>query len=123
MSGSVGWAVPPRTGSDCTSVVLDLPSRPGTLALAMAEFALRGIDLTRIESRPKRTALGEYLFHLDCVGHLDDPAVAAALGALHKACDDVRFLGSWPRPDGGGNPPADPGDTNAWLERQRRGDR
>jgi prephenate dehydratase len=115
--------VPPRTGSDCTSVILDVPSVPGALARAMAEYALRGIDLTRIESRPKRTELGKYLFHLDCVGHIDDPDVAATLGALHRLCDDVRFLGSWPRPDGSGTRPADPGDTEAWLDRQRRGDR
>ncbi|MDF0530814.1 prephenate dehydratase [Tsukamurella sp. 8F] len=115
--------VPPRTGSDCTSVVLDVPSRPGSLALAMFEFALRGIDLTRIESRPKRTALGEYVFHLDCVGHIDDPAVAEALGALHRVCDDVRFLGSWPRPAGGGVAPPERGDSARWLDALRKGDR
>ncbi|GAA4406918.1 prephenate dehydratase [Tsukamurella soli] len=115
--------VPPRTGSDCTSVVLDLPSRPGSLALALAEFALRGIDLTRIESRPKRTSLGEYVFHLDCVGHIDDPAVAEALAALHRACDGVRFLGSWRRSGGPGAAPADPGDAWAWLEALRKGTR
>ncbi len=115
--------VPPRTGTDCTTVVLDLPSRPGSLALALAEFALRGIDLTRIESRPKRTTLGRYVFHVDCVGHIDDPAVAEALRALHRACDDVRFLGSWARPGGPGNPPAAHGDAGDWLDRLRRGTR
>ncbi|CAM3850938.1 prephenate dehydratase [Tsukamurella strandjordii] len=114
---------PARTGQDCTSVVLDVPSRPGSLALAMAEFALRGVDLTRIESRPKRTVLGRYVFHFDCVGHIDDPAIGEALRALHRVCDDVRFLGSWPRPGGPGIAPTDPGDSADWFQRLRRGER
>jgi prephenate dehydratase len=114
---------PARTGQDCTSVVLDVPSRPGSLVLAMAEFALRGVDLTRIESRPKRTALGRYVFHFDFVGHIDDPAIGEALRALHRVCDDVRFLGSWPRPGGAGIPPTDPGDSADWFQRLRRGER
>lgn len=114
---------PERTGSDCTSVVLDLPSRPGSLALAMAEFALRGVDLTRIESRPKRTAFGSYVFHFDCVGHIDDPAVGEALRALHRVSDDLRFLGSWPRPGGPGSAPTPPGDAAVWFEKLRKGQR
>ena len=62
----------------------------------MTEFAIRDIDLTRIESRPTRTELGTYIFFLDCVGHIDDDAVAEALKALHRRCADVRYLGSWP---------------------------
>ena len=114
---------PARTGSDCTAVVIDVPSRPGSLALAMAEFALRGVDLTRIESRPKRTVFGSYVFHFDCVGHIDDPAVGEALRALHRVCDDVRFLGSWPRPGGPGTAPVDPGDSEEWFDGLRRGER
>ncbi|BDH55200.1 prephenate dehydratase [Tsukamurella sp. PLM1] len=114
---------PARTGSDCTAVMIDVPSRPGSLALAMAEFALRGVDLTRIESRPKRTVFGSYVFHFDCVGHIDDPAVGEALQALHRVCDDVRFLGSWPRPGGPGTAPTPPGDAALWLEQVRRGER
>ena len=48
----------------------------------MTEFGIRDIDLTRIESRPTRTELGTYIFFLDCVGHIDDNAVAEALKAL-----------------------------------------
>ncbi|TWS22001.1 prephenate dehydratase [Tsukamurella sputi] len=114
---------PERTGSDCTAVVIDVPSRPGSLALAMAEFALRGVDLTRIESRPKRTVFGSYVFHFDCVGHIDDPAVGEALRALHRVCDDLRFLGSWPRPGGPGTAPVDPGDSETWFDGLRRGER
>lgn len=94
----VGTPAPPpaRTGADRTSVVLRLDSAPGALAAALTEFGGRGIDLTRIESRPTRTGLGTYLFFLDCVGHIEDGAVAEALQALRQRCADVRYLGSWP---------------------------
>ena len=94
----VGLPGPPpaRTGADRTSVVLRIDNAPGALVAALAEFGIRGIDLTRIESRPTRTELGTYLFFVDCVGHIDDDAVAEALKALHRRCADVRYLGSWP---------------------------
>ncbi|MEB3049546.1 prephenate dehydratase [Mycolicibacter sp. MYC123] len=94
----VGTPAPPpaRTGNDRTSVVLRLDNAPGALAAALIEFGSRGIDLTRIESRPTRIELGTYLFFLDCVGHIDDTAVGAALAALRGSCADVRYLGSWP---------------------------
>ena len=69
----------PRTGADRTSVVLRLDNVPGALASALTEFAIRNIDLTRIESRPTRTELGTYIFFVDCVGHVEDDAVAEAL--------------------------------------------
>jgi prephenate dehydratase len=87
---------PDRTGADRTSVVLRLDNVPGALVSAMTEFSIRDIDLTRIESRPTRIELGTYIFFLDCVGHIDDAAVAEALKALHDRCVDVRYLGSWP---------------------------
>jgi prephenate dehydratase len=87
---------PDRTGADRTSVVLRLDNVPGSLVSAMTEFSIRDIDLTRIESRPTRIELGTYIFFLDCVGHIDDAAVAEALDALHDRCVDVRYLGSWP---------------------------
>lgn len=89
-------APPPRTGADRTSVVLRLANAPGALARALTEFGSRGIDLTRIESRPTRTELGTYLFFLDCVGHIEDDVVSEALAALRHGCADVRYLGSWP---------------------------
>jgi prephenate dehydratase len=78
-------------------VVLRLDNVPGALVSAMTEFAIRDIDLTRIESRPTRRELGTYIFFLDCVGHIEDDVVAEALKALHDRCTDVRYLGSWPR--------------------------
>jgi prephenate dehydratase len=92
--------LPPRTGNDKTSLVAVVGDRTGALLELLQEFAVRGINLTRIESRPTRERLGVYSFSLDCEGHLDDPAVAEALAALETVCDDVRFLGSYARADG-----------------------
>jgi len=112
---------PARTGVDRTSVVLRIDNAPGALLAALAEFGIRGIDLTRIESRPTRTQLGTYLFFVDCVGHIDDDAVAEALKALHRRCADVRYLGSWPTgsPADVVPPPAD--EASRWLARLRAG--
>ncbi|MCV7382329.1 prephenate dehydratase [Mycolicibacter longobardus] len=100
----VGAPAPPpaRTGADRTSVVLRLDNAPGALAAALTEFGSRGIDLTRIESRPTRARLGTYLFFLDCVGHIDDGVVGEALEALRRSGADVRYLGSWPAGPAGG---------------------
>lgn len=106
---------PPRTGADRTSVVLRLDNTPGALVAAMSEFGMRDIDLTRIESRPTRTELGTYIFFLDCVGHIDDSAVAEALKALHRRCTDVRYLGSWPTESASGAVPPQPDEADRWL--------
>lgn len=112
---------PARTGADRTSVVLHIDNAPGALLGALTEFGIREIDLTRIESRPTRVALGTYVFFVDCVGHIDDDAVAEALKALHRRCADVRYLGSWPTgtPAGVLPPPAD--EAQCWLTRLREG--
>ena len=106
---------PDRTGADRTSVVLRLDNVPGALVSAMTEFAIRDIDLTRIESRPTRTELGTYMFFLDCVGHIDDDAVAEALKALHRRCADVRYLGSWPTGAAVGAVPPPLDEASRWL--------
>lgn len=112
---------PPRTGADRTSVVLRLVNAPGALVAAMSEFGIRDIDLTRIESRPTRTELGTYVFFLDCVGHIDDSAVAEALKALHRRCIDVRYLGSWPTGSVTGAVPPEPDEADRWLAQLRAG--
>ena len=113
---------PARTGADRTSVVLRIDNAPGALVSAMTEFGIRDIDLTRIESRPTRTELGTYIFFLDCVGHIDDNAVAEALKALHRRCTDVRFLGSWPTGSATGAVPPQLDSADRWLQQLRRGD-
>ena len=112
---------PARTGADRTSVVLRIDNAPGALVSTLAEFGMRGIDLTRIESRPTRTELGTYVFFLDCVGHIDDDAVAEALKALHQRCTDVRYLGSWPTGEVDGAPPPPSDEAARWLAALRGG--
>jgi prephenate dehydratase len=114
-------APPQRTGFDRTSVVLRLDNVPGALVSALTEFAIRDIDLTRIESRPTRKELGTYFFFLDCVGHITDEAVAEALKALHRRCADVRFLGSWPTGSDAGAAPPKLDEAAGWLARLREG--
>jgi prephenate dehydratase len=110
---------PARTGADRTSVVLRINNAPSALVSALAEFGMRGIDLTRIESRPTRTELGTYVFFLDCVGHIDDAAVAEALKALHRRCTDVRYLGSWPTGVLAGSAPPRVDEASRWLQALR----
>ena len=119
----VGQPGPPpaSTGADRTSVVLRLDNVPGALVSALTEFAIRDIDLTRIESRPTRTELGTYMFFLDCIGHIDDDAVAEALKALHRRCADVRYLGSWPTGSAAGAAPPQLDEASRWLNRLRAG--
>jgi prephenate dehydratase len=114
---------PERTGADRTSVVLKLENVPGALVSAMTEFSIRDIDLTRIESRPTRKELGTYVFFLDCVGHIDDDAVAEALKALHRRCADVRYLGSWPTGSVAGAVPPQLDEATRWLRMLRDGKR
>lgn len=91
-------APPPQpTGCDKTSLVAVADDRPGALLEVLREFAVRDINLTRIESRPTGERLGTYSFSLDCEGHVADLAVGDALAGLRRVCTDVRFLGSYPR--------------------------
>ncbi len=69
---------------------------PGWLVRCLSEFAFRGVNLTRIESRPLRGRLGHYTFHVDCDGASGDPPVAEAIAALRPHCDQIRLLGSYP---------------------------
>lgn len=93
--------IPPRTGADKTTLVVQLPhDRAGALLEMLEMFAANGVNLSRIESRPIGDALGRYSFSLDVEGHLEDRRVAASLRALHRVCPVVLFLGSYPRADG-----------------------
>jgi prephenate dehydratase len=117
---------PAATGADKSTVVLYMRAdHPGALLEILTEFAVRGINLTRIESRPTRRALGDYYFSIDFEGHVLDARVGEALMGLHRICGEVRFLGSYPRHDGR-EPLLRPGVTDAdfteaqeWLARMR----
>jgi prephenate dehydratase len=69
---------------------------PGWLVRCLSEFAFRGVNLTRIESRPSKGRLGHYLFHVDMEGRAGEPSVADAITALGGHCEEVRLLGSYP---------------------------
>lgn len=92
--------VPPPTGADKTTLVVHLPDNEAGALLAMLEqFAVRGVNLSRIESRPIGDALGRYSFSIDAEGHITDERVGEAIMGLHRRCPHVRFLGSYPRAD------------------------
>jgi prephenate dehydratase len=71
-------------------------AEPGWLVRCLQELSSRGVNLTRIESRPRRIGLGHYMFFADCDGRADDPGLAEALDALRRHCDALRLLGSYP---------------------------
>jgi prephenate dehydratase len=93
--------LPARTGADKTTVVVPLPEdRPGALMEILDQFATRGVNLSRIESRPTGQYLGHYFFSIDADGHVADARVADALAGLHRISPATRFLGSYQRADG-----------------------
>jgi prephenate dehydratase len=69
---------------------------PGALVEALTEFSRRQVNLSRIESRPRRRGLGRYMFFIDLDGAEDEPAVAQAIEALRGKAESVRILGSYP---------------------------
>ncbi|MFJ4209470.1 prephenate dehydratase [Paenarthrobacter sp. NPDC089675] len=93
-------ALPERTGADKTTVVVPLPEdHPGALMAILDQFASRGVNLSRIESRPTGQYLGHYFFSIDADGHVSDSRVADALAGLHRISPGTRFLGSYARAD------------------------
>jgi prephenate dehydratase len=87
----------PETGDFKTSVVFSLENQPGALFKAMSVFALRDIDLTKIESRPIKGKTWEYMFYIDFVGHQEEINCARALDHLDELATYLRILGSYPR--------------------------
>jgi prephenate dehydratase len=77
-------------------MVAQRADRPGSLLAILQEFAARSINLSKLESRPAKTGLGDYCFVIDLEGHIDDELVADALRALKSKQADVKFLGCYP---------------------------
>jgi prephenate dehydratase len=120
--------LPKPTGADKTSVIVELPTdRPGTLLEMLEQFATRGVNLTRIESRPIGDRLGRYRFNIDAEGHVLDESVGEALSGLHRFSPKLTFLGSYPRADqeqttpNGNNSNTEYTSAKSWLERIRAG--
>ncbi|MEY4323302.1 MAG: prephenate dehydratase [Actinomycetota bacterium] len=94
-------APPAPTGADRTTLVLFMrENHSGALLEILTELSVRGVNLTRLESRPTQKQLGDYYFSVDCEGHINEARVGEALRGLHRICADVRYLGSYPRHDG-----------------------
>jgi prephenate dehydratase len=121
-------SLPAPSGSDRTSVAAFLgDDHPGALMKILTEFAVRGINLSTIQSRPTGDGLGSYFFFVDCEGHIDDGRVGEAMMGVRRVCAEVRFLGSYPRSDGGrtqvrpGTSDPEFAEAAAWLASLRYG--
>lgn len=84
------------SGRDKTSLIMSAPNRTGSLHDLLAPFAAAGVSLTRLESRPARHTLWEYLFYVDVEGHRNAPPLVTALSELAKSAAYLKLLGSYP---------------------------
>lgn len=108
--------VPTATGHDKTTVVLtQREDKPGSLVAILEEFAARSINLSRLSSRPVKTALGSYCFIVDLDGHIADELTADCLRSIRAKHADVKFLGSYPAA-GQGSTETRRDATSAWAE-------
>ena len=92
----LGRQAPAPSGRDETSLVMSAQNRPGAMYALLEPLAKHGVSMSRLESRPARTGLWEYLFFVDLEGHRDDPRVAAALSELRQRAPFLKLLGSYP---------------------------
>ncbi len=92
----LGRQCSPPTGKDRTSLLFSVMDRVGALYSALAALRRYRLNMTRIESRPSKRKAWEYLFFVDCDGHVEDRKVAKALSLLGEHCSYVKVLGSYP---------------------------
>jgi prephenate dehydratase len=98
--GRPAHGIPAATGHDKTTIVcFQQVDRPGSLYSMLEQFAIRELNVTKIESRPTKAHLGEYCFVIDLDGHVGEDRVADCLWALGRQLPDVKFLGSYPSTD------------------------
>jgi chorismate mutase / prephenate dehydratase len=87
------------TGRDKTSLLLTIKDKVGALHRILAPFARAKLNLTSIESRPSRVRAWNYVFFIDCLGHIEDPKLRRVLAALKPLTSVLKVLGSYPRGD------------------------
>ncbi len=88
----------PKTGFDKTSLCFSFAEdRPGILCSVLQEFAQRDINLAKVESRPSKESLGQYIFLVDLEGHREDPLISEALARVKEKAALFKILGSYPR--------------------------
>ncbi|CAG0951778.1 MAG: prephenate dehydratase [Candidatus Methanoperedens sp.] len=93
----IGKTTPALTSNDKTSIIVYLEkNRPGALYEILGEFASRNIDLTKIESRPSKKALGDYVFYIDIKGHIEDKPIKETLSKIKSKVGMLKILGSYP---------------------------
>lgn len=92
----IGRELLPPCGHDRTSLLVFISDRPGALFDVLSPLARHGVSMDRIESRPAHTGRWQYAFFIDVLGHVQDPALAAALEELEKTAVQVKVLGSYP---------------------------
>lgn len=88
---------PDPTGTDVTSIAVAVRNKPGALVDLLVPFSKNNINLKRIESRPSKKILGDYLFFIDFEGHIQEEKVKQTMGQVIPIIDSYRFLGSYPR--------------------------
>jgi chorismate mutase/prephenate dehydratase len=93
----IGKKMAEKSGKDKTSLMFSVKDEPGILYRMLEPFANRGLNLSKIESRPFKKKAWEYIFFLDLVGHISDPVVAEAVQELKGYCQFLKILGSYPR--------------------------
>ena len=93
----IGKRSPPASGADKTSLIVSSKNNPGALSRLLTPFAEHNISMTRIESRPSRQALWEYVFFIDIEGHQEQPNIAVALEQLDTEAAFLKILGAYPK--------------------------
>jgi len=93
----IGRNTPARSGRDKTSVMFSVKDEPGILYRMLEPFSSRGVNLSKIESRPLRKKAWEYIFFLDLEGHIEEPPIREAVEDLRQHCQFLKILGSYPR--------------------------
>ncbi len=92
----LGQSISRPSGNDKTSLILSLDDKPGSLYKLLQPFAERGVNLSKIQSRPIKKEPWRYLFYVDVLGHIDDKNISEGIDAIKEHCTFLRCLGSYP---------------------------